>query len=73
MWGKIKHCETNCPNCGNKDWEDETKDFECPQCGYHKVEMNELPAGQMMFCEGCGCHYSDGCSVHDASKQRPVK
>ena len=31
------------------------------------------PDAQMMFCEGCGCTYSDGCNIHPVDMQRPSK
>jgi hypothetical protein len=64
---------TNCPNCGAGGWKDKKKDYECEKCGFHKVEAVELPPVQMMFCEGCGCTYSDGCNIHPVDMQRPSK
>lgn len=62
-----------CPNCGNPKFEEHRKDFECPSCGFKKTETKQLPEVTLMFCEDCGCHYTDGCSLHPKSRQRKAK
>jgi ribosomal protein L37E len=64
---------TACPNCGTSGFNHKKKDYECEKCGFHKVESVQLPDAQMMFCEGCGCTYSDGCNIHPVDMQRPSK
>ena len=69
MWGKIK--KDKCDNCGGPGWNDDVKDFECPHCGFHKIETTDLGAGRAVYCEGCGCNYSDGCPTCPEEKQKP--
>jgi len=62
-----------CPNCGKPGYDEEKKDYECRECGYHNPNLTELPPVQMTFCEACGCHYTNGCPQHDTSVQKKIK
>lgn len=62
-----------CPNCGANGFDLKKKDAECRECGFHNIETKELPPIDMIYCEGCGCHYSQKCSLHPESRQKPVK
>lgn len=63
---------TTCPNCGAGGWKDKKKDYECEKCGFHKVEAKDEGDCQPTFCEGCGCTFSNPCTLHPADQQRPA-
>lgn len=67
------HNKINCPNCGKADFDSKRKGFECPQCGYKIIEAAQLGEVTLVFCDACGCHYSNGCPTHDKSTQRQIK
>lgn len=73
-WNGSKKVDTTCPNCGGKDWDKQLKrkDPQCDHCGFKQVETKVESAITMTFCEGCGCHYSNGCDTHPLSKQKKV-
>ena len=62
-----------CQNCGQPGFETKEPDYRCKSCGYHEIKSKELPAIQMLYCEGCGCIYSTGCTIHDKEIQKPIK
>jgi len=66
--------ESCCPNCGAKGWDDQLKrkQPECESCGYKKVETKQGTEMTLVFCQGCGCHYTNGCSLHPLSQQKKV-
>jgi ribosomal protein L37AE/L43A len=62
-----------CPNCGNPKFEENRKDFACPSCGFKKTEFKKVEDCSIFYCEGCGCNYTNGCTVHPASMQKKTK
>lgn len=59
-----------CPNCGKHDFNGKDP---CRGCGYTNPGFKKLSECDMVFCNGCGCHYTDGCPTHPPEQQVKVK
>ena len=60
-----------CPNCGKGQWK-EREGWECELCHFRYIASKKGPDCSPVYCEGCGCSYSDGCTLHSASQQKPL-
>lgn len=60
-----------CPCCNDKSWKNE-EGFICRECNYRYIAVKELGSCSPTYCEECGCGYSNGCDVHDASVQKKI-
>lgn len=60
-----------CPCCKNIEFK-EVEGFICAECSFRYIASKQLGDCSPRFCEGCGCTYSDGCSIHDESIQKKL-
>lgn len=61
-----------CDQCGQGNF-----DKQCDKCGFKKVITKEGPSMTLVYCDTCGCHFSDACPAGHAiiivDPQKPVK
>lgn len=61
-----------CPCCKNIEWK-EVEGYICGECSYRYIAVKELGTCSPAYCEECGVTYSNGCNLHEADKQKPIK
>jgi hypothetical protein len=75
MFGFGFNTNPTCDNCGHKL---QKPDEECFKCGYKKPITKTLDPISLVYCEGCGCTYSQAidcasvCNIHPKEAQKKI-